>query len=52
MAISISPDVKECFHLQKGVETFREYGMEGREQFPGLGELICIEWGKKHKRFK
>jgi hypothetical protein len=31
---------------------FREDGMEGREQFPGAGELICREWGKKHKIFK
>jgi hypothetical protein len=27
-------------------------GMEGREQFPGAGKLICREWKMKHKRFK
>ena len=32
--------------------TLREDGMEGREQFPGAGKLICREWGKKHDRLK
>jgi len=37
---------------EASARTLREYGMEGKEQFPGPGKLICREWGKNHDRLK